>query len=150
NVAAFAAVAPAVGVYYALPHAWLKVAWGVGVGAFAYVALRQVQDALLSRQRRTVERAVRWAEGDERALPGADDLARVRGRARGGRAGRPVADRLDRAARPPHAARHGLSDRARAVPAGGRSRRAARRAAPGRADSQRDALLVPHAVPGQP
>jgi nucleobase:cation symporter-1, NCS1 family len=62
NVAALAAVAAGVGVYYALPHAWVKVVWGLGVGLVAYVVLRRVQDAILSRQRRPVESAVGWAE----------------------------------------------------------------------------------------
>ena len=43
NAAALAAVAIGVGVYYAVPHAWLKVAWGLGVGAVAYLALRRLQ-----------------------------------------------------------------------------------------------------------
>jgi purine-cytosine permease-like protein len=60
NVAALAAVTTAVGVYYALPHSWVKVAWGVAVGGVAYLALRQVQDTVLSRQGRP--RAVSWAE----------------------------------------------------------------------------------------
>ena len=59
NVAAFAAVAAAVGVYYAVPHAWVKVVWGVGVGLAAYLALRLVQDSVVTRQRRPVEGAVR-------------------------------------------------------------------------------------------
>ena len=43
NLAALAAVAIGVGVYYALPQTWLKVAWGLGVGAVAYLALRRLQ-----------------------------------------------------------------------------------------------------------
>jgi NCS1 nucleoside transporter family len=39
NVAALASVAAGVAVYYALPHDWLKIAWGVGVGTAAYLAL---------------------------------------------------------------------------------------------------------------
>ncbi len=39
NVEAILAVAAAVAVYYALPHTWLKVAWGIGVGAAAYLSL---------------------------------------------------------------------------------------------------------------
>ncbi len=62
NLAAFAAVAAAVGVYYALPHAWVKVAWGVGVGAVAYLVLRQLQNAVVARYGDAVEPAVRWAE----------------------------------------------------------------------------------------
>src|SRR5712691_9909755 len=48
NVVALAAVAGAVGVYYALPQSWLKVAWGVGVGAALYLALSALQAALSS------------------------------------------------------------------------------------------------------
>jgi NCS1 nucleoside transporter family len=43
NVAALAAVSLGVGVYYALPHSWLKIVWGLAVGAAAYVALRWAQ-----------------------------------------------------------------------------------------------------------
>jgi nucleobase:cation symporter-1, NCS1 family len=43
NVAAVLAVAAGVGVYYSLPHAWLKVLWGTGVGAVAYFVLAAVQ-----------------------------------------------------------------------------------------------------------
>ena len=39
NVPAILSVAIGVGVYYSLPHAWLKVLWGVGVGAVAYLVL---------------------------------------------------------------------------------------------------------------
>ena len=39
NVAAVAAVAGGVGTYYAVPHSWLKVAWGIGAGAAVYLAL---------------------------------------------------------------------------------------------------------------
>jgi NCS1 family nucleobase:cation symporter-1 len=48
NVAAILAVAAGVGVYYALPQEWLKVAWGIGLGAFAYLVLVRFQDALLT------------------------------------------------------------------------------------------------------
>jgi NCS1 family nucleobase:cation symporter-1 len=43
NAAALAAVAVGVAVYYALPHSWLKVVWGLAVGAVAYLALRRLQ-----------------------------------------------------------------------------------------------------------
>jgi nucleobase:cation symporter-1, NCS1 family len=43
NAAALAAVGIGVAVYYALPQAWLKVAWGIGVGGVAYLALRRLQ-----------------------------------------------------------------------------------------------------------
>ncbi len=39
NIEAVVAVAFAVAVYYAVPAAWLKVAWGLGAGAAAYLAL---------------------------------------------------------------------------------------------------------------
>jgi cytosine/uracil/thiamine/allantoin permease len=39
NVEAVVAVAVAVAVYYAVPAAWLKVAWGLGAGAATYLAL---------------------------------------------------------------------------------------------------------------
>jgi NCS1 nucleoside transporter family len=49
NVAALAAVAIGVGVYYALPQSWLKIAWGLAVGGVAYLALRRLL-ALLARE----------------------------------------------------------------------------------------------------
>lgn len=42
NVEAVAAVACAVAVYYAVPDAWLKVAWGAGAGAATYLALTSI------------------------------------------------------------------------------------------------------------
>jgi NCS1 nucleoside transporter family len=39
NVEAIVAVACGVAVFYALSHAWLKVAWGLGAGAGVYLAL---------------------------------------------------------------------------------------------------------------
>jgi cytosine permease len=39
NVEAIVAVVCAVAVYYAVPQSWLKVAWGLGVGAGVYLAL---------------------------------------------------------------------------------------------------------------
>lgn len=39
NVEAIVAVAGGVAVYYALPHSWLKVAWGIGAAAAIYLAL---------------------------------------------------------------------------------------------------------------
>jgi len=45
NAAAVVAIAGAVGVYYALPQSWLKVVWGVGVGAGLYLALAALQAA---------------------------------------------------------------------------------------------------------
>jgi NCS1 nucleoside transporter family len=49
NAAAVAAVAIGVVVYYAVPQAWVKVAWGLAVGAAAYLVLRAVQDAAVAR-----------------------------------------------------------------------------------------------------
>ena len=48
NVAALLAVAAGVGVYYAVPQEWLKVAWGIGLGALAYLVLVRFQDAPLA------------------------------------------------------------------------------------------------------
>jgi len=62
NVAAVAATAAAVGVYYALPHSWVKVAWGVGIGALAYLVFEYVQRAVVAQGRPEPERSVRWAE----------------------------------------------------------------------------------------
>ena len=56
NVAALAAIAVGVGVYYAVPQAWLKVAWGLAVGAVAYLALRRLEE-LLSPDRAPVAKA---------------------------------------------------------------------------------------------
>jgi threonine/homoserine/homoserine lactone efflux protein len=39
-VAAVVAVAAGVAVYYALPHSWVKVLWGVGVAGLVYLGLR--------------------------------------------------------------------------------------------------------------
>jgi NCS1 nucleoside transporter family len=47
NVAAIAAVAIGVAVYYALPQAWLKAVWGLALGAVAYLALRAVAEAVV-------------------------------------------------------------------------------------------------------
>jgi cytosine/uracil/thiamine/allantoin permease len=62
NVAAIAATAVAVGVYYALPHAAIKVVWGMIVGSAAYLALAAVQRAAQARARSASEAHVRWAE----------------------------------------------------------------------------------------
>ncbi len=48
NVAALLAVAAGVGVYYAVPQEWLKVAWGIALGALAYLVLVRFQDAPLT------------------------------------------------------------------------------------------------------
>ena len=40
NVAAFAAIASGVALYYALPQSWLKIAWGLGAAAAVYLLLR--------------------------------------------------------------------------------------------------------------
>ncbi|HKY26181.1 MAG TPA: cytosine permease, partial [Gaiella sp.] len=42
NVEAVAAVAAGIAVYYAVPDAWVKVAWGAGAGAAVYLALTSV------------------------------------------------------------------------------------------------------------
>ena len=42
NVEAVVAVGFAVGVYYAVPDGWLKVAWGLGAGAATYLTLAGV------------------------------------------------------------------------------------------------------------
>ena len=47
NLAAFAAIAIAVPIYYLVPGEWLKWAWGLGAGGGVYYALRQLQGALL-------------------------------------------------------------------------------------------------------
>jgi NCS1 family nucleobase:cation symporter-1 len=62
NIAAVTAVAVAVCAYYAVPHAWVKVAWGVVVGAAAYMILREMQSVVVARLRPSEERAVQWAE----------------------------------------------------------------------------------------
>jgi len=49
NPAALAAFGIAVGVYYAVPDALLKAAWGVGTGAVAYLGLVWLQTALVPR-----------------------------------------------------------------------------------------------------
>jgi cytosine/uracil/thiamine/allantoin permease len=46
NLAAVAAVAVGAGAYYAVPQAWLKVVWGIAVGAVAYAVLRRAAAAL--------------------------------------------------------------------------------------------------------
>ena len=46
NLAAVVAVAVGVGAYYAVPQAWLKVVWGIAVGAAAYAVLRRAAAAL--------------------------------------------------------------------------------------------------------
>jgi cytosine/uracil/thiamine/allantoin permease len=60
NVAALLAVVAGAGLYSALPHAWLKVVWGLAAGAIAYLVLEPVQQTLLARSRRgqaTIEAA---------------------------------------------------------------------------------------------
>jgi nucleobase:cation symporter-1, NCS1 family len=56
NVEAVAAVACAVAVYYAVPAAWLKVAWGAGAGAGAYLALTGLVRPRASRPARELAR----------------------------------------------------------------------------------------------
>ncbi|HEY1370784.1 MAG TPA: cytosine permease [Gaiellaceae bacterium] len=57
SVAAVVAVAAGVAVYYALPHAWVKVLWGVGVAGLLYVGLRAAWAAFTTRE----QRSYRWA-----------------------------------------------------------------------------------------
>jgi cytosine/uracil/thiamine/allantoin permease len=61
NLAAVAATAVAVAVYYAVPHTLVKAAVGVGVGALAYLVLETVQRAVVSRARPEPETRVGWA-----------------------------------------------------------------------------------------
>lgn len=46
NALAFVSIGGGVAVYYALPQTWLKVAWGIGVGALIYLALVALQRAI--------------------------------------------------------------------------------------------------------
>lgn len=62
NVAALVAVAAAVAVYYAVPHTWIKVLWGVGVGAVGYLVVEAIQSAVVSRSRPGAPRVVGVAE----------------------------------------------------------------------------------------
>lgn len=62
NVAAVVATAAGVGVYYAVPHSWVKVVWGVGIGALAYLVLEYVQRSVAARAQREPKTRVRWAE----------------------------------------------------------------------------------------
>lgn len=57
NPAALAAVAIAVAVYYAVPDELVKAAWGVAVGAVAYLVLVRLQDAALPRPAETAASA---------------------------------------------------------------------------------------------
>jgi purine-cytosine permease-like protein len=57
SVAAVVAVAAGVAVYYALPHAWVKVLWGVGVAGLVYLGLRAAWAAFTTRE----QRSYRWA-----------------------------------------------------------------------------------------
>jgi len=54
NVEAVLAVAGAVAVYYSLPDAWLKVAWGVGAGAAIYLGLVALARVFVPRPARPV------------------------------------------------------------------------------------------------
>jgi NCS1 nucleoside transporter family len=42
NVPAFIAVGAGVGLYYALPQSWLKIAWGLGAAAVTYLVCRRL------------------------------------------------------------------------------------------------------------
>jgi hypothetical protein len=48
------AVAVGVGVYYALPQASVKVVWGIGVSALAYLVFRRLE-ALVTRLHTSTE-----------------------------------------------------------------------------------------------
>lgn len=48
NVTAVAAVAAGALVYYAVPDGWIKIVWGVGTGAVAYLALLAAQGTAVS------------------------------------------------------------------------------------------------------
>ena len=50
NLAAVAATALGVGVFYAIPHELVKVVWGVSSAALAYLALSVLQARLLDRE----------------------------------------------------------------------------------------------------
>jgi NCS1 nucleoside transporter family len=54
NPAALAAVVIGVAVYYLLPDAYLKAAWGVAVGAVAYLALARLEAVVWPRLRQTL------------------------------------------------------------------------------------------------
>jgi nucleobase:cation symporter-1, NCS1 family len=53
NAAALIGVAAGAAAYSLVPDAWVKVVWGLAVGALAYAALEPVQQALLARSGRT-------------------------------------------------------------------------------------------------
>jgi NCS1 family nucleobase:cation symporter-1 len=54
NVAAVAAVAVGIGVYYAVPAEWLKVLWGIGVGGGVYLALVRLGSLVRGARARTM------------------------------------------------------------------------------------------------
>jgi nucleobase:cation symporter-1, NCS1 family len=62
NAAALAAIAVGVAVYYAVPHAWVKVLWGVGVASVVYLVLETLQSAVVSRSRGEAPSAIGLAE----------------------------------------------------------------------------------------
>jgi NCS1 family nucleobase:cation symporter-1 len=49
NVTAIVSVAVGVAVYYVVPAEWVKVVWGIGVGAGTYLALTWLQGSLAPR-----------------------------------------------------------------------------------------------------
>jgi cytosine/uracil/thiamine/allantoin permease len=49
NVTAILSVAIGVAVYYIVPHEWLKIVWGIGVGAATYLALAWLQTGFAPR-----------------------------------------------------------------------------------------------------
>jgi NCS1 nucleoside transporter family len=56
NVAALLSIAAGVAAYSLVPDAWLKVAWGVGIGAAAYLVLEPTQQTLIVRAGRAAAR----------------------------------------------------------------------------------------------
>jgi cytosine/uracil/thiamine/allantoin permease len=50
NLAAVAATALGVGIFYAVPHELVKVVWGVAAAALAYLALSALQARLFERE----------------------------------------------------------------------------------------------------
>ena len=52
NVAALVAIAAGAGAYYVVPSSWVKVVWGVGVGAAVYLAIIAVERAVTAQPAR--------------------------------------------------------------------------------------------------
>jgi nucleobase:cation symporter-1, NCS1 family len=58
NVTAIVAVAVGVAVYYVVPDEWLKIAWGIGVGAATYLTLARLQGSFGRRAARAYTGAI--------------------------------------------------------------------------------------------